>query len=151
MYRKSELVGKSTTQVGRTPNKELTVGDSEVFEKWSQALASSFDLISVAGTSFDAVENAYLTTVVIPVLVVSDGTLWTIDYSANGQIADEPKQVDECAIFLGKKYAFDKTHSFMEYQISHLHVYTKKGFDAYLEQIRSEDVWENVFPLHSVT
>ncbi|WP_395740056.1 hypothetical protein [Prosthecobacter sp.] len=153
MYRKNELVGKSTTQVGKTAtkDKELTASDSEVFDKWSQALASSFDLVSDAGTSLNEFENTCLTTVIIPVLVVSDGTLWAIDYSANGQIADEPKQVDECTIFVGKKYAFGKTHSFMEHQISHLHVYTKKGFDAFLEHIRSDDSWEDVFPLHTIT
>ncbi len=150
MYRKTEPVGKSTTQVGKTPTKELSVGDSEVFDKWSQALASSFDLISIAGTSFVTSESFSLTTVVIPVLVVSNDTLWAVDYSADGQIENEPKQVDECAVFIGKKYTFEKTHSFMEHQISHLHIYTKNGFDAFLGQIQSEDAWEDVFPLHTI-
>lgn len=151
MYRKNEPVGKSTTQVGRTPNKDLSVGDNEVFDKWSQALASSFDLISIAGTSFGEFEDSYLTTVVIPILVVSDGTLWTVDYSANGQVVDGPTQTNECAIYIGKKYIFGKTHSFMEHRVSHLHVYTKKGFDAFLRQIRTEETWEDIFPLQSVT
>ena len=151
MYRKSELVGKSTTQVGKTPSKELTAGDSEVFEKWSQALASSSDLISLAGEDHSPFEDKFLTTVVIPVLVVADGMLWVVDYSAEGQISQAPKKVSECTIFVGKKYTFGSTHSFLEHQISHLHVYTKGGFDAYLEQIRSEDVWEDIFPLYSVT
>ena len=150
-YKKGELVGKSTTQVGRTPNNEITAGDAEVYDKWSQALASSLDLLLLAARESEPREGEFLTTVVLPVLVVADDTLWAVDYSPERELTQEPRPLNECTIYVGKTYSFSTSRYHVEHRLSHLHVFTKKGFDAFLQRIAQEDDWEEIFPLHTLS
>lgn len=145
VYNKGELVGKSTTQVGRTTNNEITSGDADVYDKWSQALASSLDLLWLGSHEPEARESEFVTTVVLPVLVVADDTLWAVDYSPTGELTEEPRQLSDCTIFIGKKYSFSTSRYLIEHRLSHLHVFTKKGFDAFLQWITQEDNWEDFF------
>lgn len=151
IYNKSELVGKSTTQVGRTPNNEITSGDADVYDKWSQALASSLDLLCSAAHEPEGRESEFVTTVVLPVLVVADNTLWVVDYSLTGELTEAPRQMTECTIYIGKKFSFSTSRHPLEHRLSHLHVFTKQGFDAFLQWIAQEDNWEEFFPLHTLS
>ena len=87
-------------------------------------------------------------TVVLPVLVVSDQTLWVVDYSHEGEIVDVPTQVNESTLYLGREYwRKDRIH----HTISHLHIVTQTGLAALLRSIRDDDsVWESLFPCNRV-
>lgn len=150
VYRKGELVGKSTTQVGRTLNGDITSGDAEVYDKWSQALASSLDLLCLAAHEPEAKTGEVVTTVVLPVLVVANDTLWAADYSLKGERIDEPHQLNDCTIYIGKKYSFSTSRHPLQHRLSHLHVFTKKGFDDFLQRMKQEDDWDEFFPLHTL-
>lgn len=142
LYRVGELVGKSTAQVGRTPSKEITTKDGEVYEKWAQAIASAFDLVEQSIYDYKKTGGVRAFTMVIPVLVVADDTLWTADYSQEGKILDGPSLCGECDIFIGK----DISTPSADYTISHLHVLTKKKFDEYLDRIKGNKIyWDRIF------
>jgi len=145
VYHKGELVGKSTTQVGRTPNSELTSGDTDVYDKWTQALASSLDLLWLAAHEPEATEGEFVTTVVLPVLVVANNTLWAVDYSLTGELTEEPRQLTDCTIYIGKKHSFNTSRYLIEHRQSHLHVFTKTGFDAFLQRLKYESDWWDFF------
>src|SRR6266404_2414480 len=66
IYPADAFVGKALTQVRRDEQEQLKSGD-EVFDKWSQALASVDELVARAEGGYGA---ASLLTFVIPVLVV---------------------------------------------------------------------------------
>jgi hypothetical protein len=68
-------VGKSCDQVGRDSQNNLTSNDSDVYEKWAQAVASSHDLVHEAALQAGQTSIAFLLTSVVPVLVVPDGML----------------------------------------------------------------------------
>lgn len=150
VYHKGELVGKSTTQVGRN-NNDFFAGDADVYDKWSQALASSLDLLWLAAHEPEAKEGEFVTTVVLPVLVVANDTLWAVDYSLEGELREEPHQLNDCTIYIGKKHSFNTSRYRLEHRLSHLHVFTKNGFDAFLKRIAREDDWEEIFPLHTLS
>ena len=84
-------------------------------------------------------------TVIIPILVLADDTLWTVDYSAQGEILGDPKPSVECTIFIGKNF-FTGMQG-VDYTISHLHVFTKTKFDGYLDRVAVNDkYWDLIFP-----
>jgi hypothetical protein len=143
VFRTNEFVGKSTAQVGRAKSGEIVADDAEVYEKWSQALGSAFDLVSSSATDYEIVNDSAAATVVFPVLVIPDKTLWVADYASDGQQLGDPRQVDHCEVFLGK--TFDTQH--FQYTASHLLVFTKTKFDGYLDRLAVNDTyWQTIFP-----
>lgn len=149
IFRSREPVGKAATQVGRTVEEgkdrtsQILSNDSEAYEKWSQAIASSNDLIGQCGHSSIA-DATVAAAVVFPVLVVPNETLWCADYSVDGVLERPPQQVAQCTLFVGKRAVAGA----IEYTISHLLIFTKAAFDTYLELLKDShsDEWENLFP-----
>jgi hypothetical protein len=143
LFRPKDLVGKATVQVGRKRTGEFIANDAEVFEKWSQAIGSAHDLIAASRVDHQLVASASAASVVFPILVVGDGALWAIDYSAEGSRLGGPHLVNECSIYLGKAVAT----AGVDYNISHLQIFTKTAFDGYLNRITVNDkYWELIFP-----
>jgi hypothetical protein len=143
VFQKGDFVGKSTAQVGRAKNGEIVAGDAEVYEKWSQALGSAFDLVSSSAKDYTIADANAAATVVFPVLVISDGTLWVVDYASDGQQLSEPRQRDHCELYLAK--TFDAVD--FQYTASHLLIFTKTKFDGYLDRLAVNDnYWQLIFP-----
>jgi hypothetical protein len=143
VFQTNGFVGKSTAQVGRAKSGEIVIDDAEVYGKWSQALGSAFDLVSSSVEDYEIVNARAAATVVFPVLVIPDNTLWAADYASDGQERGDPRQVDHCEVFLGKK--FDTPH--FQYTASHLLIFTKTKFDGYLDRLAVNDkYWETIFP-----
>lgn len=148
-YEVGEFVGKSTTRVGRNVSTKDFVGDdSEVFDKWAQALSSAHDLIVNATAFSERYAQPNFFAVTLPVLVVSDGTLWTSNFRQDGK-RTPAKRTDEATIYVGKEYwtgPMGVTHT-----ISHLHVFTLKGFKRFIARIVADDdpneyIWHELFP-----
>lgn len=142
IYPEGLFVGKSTTQVGkpaqRSPNgPEFITGDAEVHDKWGQAMASAKDLITEATTyrgphSSGSEQNS----IVIPILVIPDETLWTVDYSEIGNRVGDPKLSNSCTLYLGSLYDYQVSTGKGKYCISHLNIYTVRGFVKFLEDAK---------------
>jgi hypothetical protein len=144
LFQYKALVGKDTVQVGRTQTGEFVGNDAEVFEKWSQAIGSAYDLIGASSTDHQRLGSACAATVIFPILVVTDGTLWAVDYSAEGGVLGDPHLVNECSIYLGKTIS---TARGIDYKLSHLQIFTKTAFDGYLNRIAVNDkYWDLIFP-----
>ena len=144
LYPVGRPVGKSTAQVGRTIQGELTSADSESYEKWSQALSSANDLVSRAFRGCDLIQTRSCQSVVLPVLVLGDGTLWTADYSSSGSLSGPPTQAEEAELFVGRAYSAGLN---TEYKISHLHIYTRSRFREILTDLVNSDAFlRKAFP-----
>lgn len=152
-YRNIEFIGKSTVQVGRTEQKkELTGDDSEVFDKWSQALSSAEDLISESANFSDKYNARWFFTGIVPMLIVPDDTLWTVNFSEAGAQMGVPKEADETLIYVGKEYW---RPGGISYIISYLHVYTLQAFKNFAGSFPSEDnpnpeIWDEFFPYDKI-
>jgi hypothetical protein len=81
-------------------------------------------------------------TIIVPILVITDGTLWVADYAENGQQAGHlPKLVDQTELYLGLKYPTFNC----DYTISHLHIYTKKGIQEFLRNVKENKDFQDRF------
>jgi hypothetical protein len=159
LYESNQMVGKSTVQVGLPPRegkksqskREFVSGDTEVYEKWTQAIASAFDLVSRSGLDYQTT-GFCASTVILPILIVPEKTLWVADYSGKGRALGQPTRSDECSLFLGKDIS---THWPPEmrpvvYRISHLQIFTKPGFDGYLDRLTNAKFRDRIFPSTSL-
>ena len=144
LYPAGRPVGKSTAQVGRTLQGELTSADSESYEKWSQAMSSAHDLVDRAVRGCELTQTRSCLAVVLPVLVLGDQTLWTADYSASGSPIGQPKQAEEAELFVDRSYFVGKQ---IRYRISHLHIFTRSRFREFLSDlVNAEAHLKKAFP-----
>lgn len=138
LYRPDGLVGKTTVQVGREEGKRdddkkpFTVSDGETFDKWSQALSSAEYLVQLTRERRGENESGYFYSLILPILVVSDDTLWVVDYSDNGNTA--PELVKETTLFVDRSYKLQQGH----FTATHLHIYTRSGFSEFLDEFESQ-------------
>lgn len=132
LYEQNEMVGKSLAQVGRTQSGDFTDSDALAYDKWTQAMASSAALIELG---LKAQLGRHLTAVV-PCLVVSDSTLWAVDYGTDGSVKTDPVQVDEVTYFDGRNCG-----QAYEFRISHLHIFTERGMLNRLDEIAKGRAW----------
>ena len=134
LYPLSEFVGKALSQVGFNGEGKLHSKDSEVFEKWGQAIASSNQLIKRAASLNKSMQKPLQKSAVLPVLVVPDGTLWVVNYSGLGDHT-EPAQAQEAKYFIGSTQTIDEGQS-VTLILSHLHIVTKNGLEKLLLRFR---------------
>jgi hypothetical protein len=144
LYPFESLVGRSLTQVGRNRDGDLSASDAESFEKWSQALSSASDLVQQACMAAERSAGKEFATFVLPVLVVSDGTLWVADYASAGELVGAPRQEDHVTFSISRRY--DGPNRFA-YEITHLHFLTRSGASAFFDRIGNDPTfWDAAFP-----
>jgi hypothetical protein len=137
LYGADVPVGKKTVQVGREEGKReddkkpFIAFDGETFEKWSQALSSADDFVQVTRQHRGENGSGNFYSLILPILVVSDDTLWVADYSGMGN--SPPQQVRETTLFV------DRTYNLAQgvLKVTHLHICTRSGFVDFLAQLQS--------------
>jgi hypothetical protein len=143
LYKTGNTVGKAMRQVFRDSKGKLDGGD-EVFDKWAQALASAAEVISNAAVDVSQRFAKIRAIAVLPVLVVSDKTLWIADYASDGQLKQDPFVHDDITYYLGRKY--DLVRELLPFTISHLHIYTRSTVNTLFTEIaNSGGIWEQMF------
>jgi hypothetical protein len=120
LYLKDYYVAKSSDQVGRANDGTIQATDGGVFEKISQAINASRDLISEAYYLDVGQEDRY--TLVCPVLVVPDSMLWQVKYSDDGGLIGSPEPINHVSYFIGKEWGVGMLG--MSYSLSHLEILT---------------------------
>ena len=134
LYPNKLFVAKSADQIGkRYDNSEITATNGEVFDKISQAINSSIDLISEAYYLDTDVFPAYLT-FVCPVLVIPDGSLWQANYSDNGEQIGKPKLINHIPYYIGKEWTVGNGLQSLTYTISHLEIVTYSEIDTFVNK-----------------
>lgn len=134
VYAVDQFVGKSCAQVGKKAhNDSIDASDAEVFEKWSQALASADDLAHEATEESEQRKDAFLS-LILPVLVVPDGSLWQTNYESNGTRIDDPVQTDRCSFFVGQYYSAGWLQG-TSLTVSHLEFVTLSGLEILMTDI----------------
>ena len=139
-YKEGDPVGKKMARVGRTADKEkaLTSSDADIFEKWSQALASADDLGDEA-TEFGTKANSVVCTVILPVLVVPDNTLWSVIYRSDGSRLENPVPTNRCSVYVGQGYSVGEKLRSVYFMISHLEIVTQAGLKELSTSIFTDD------------
>jgi hypothetical protein len=144
MYPVSEGVGKSMRQIRRERRGNMASGD-DVFDKWMQALASLTELVEIGAHQLRTGARQSLRQIAfLPVLVVSDETLWVADYSSRGDLQRTPFQVADITYYLGRKYPLEREH--VSLTVTHLHITTRSAVRPWLEEIANGGgIWQELF------
>ncbi len=127
-YAIGDSVGKSVMQVRRGPDNAIVGNDSDVFEKWSQALASAQELADESTEEGQAKRSVFIS-LILPILVVPDGTLWKVEYDEKGNRTCDPVRVDRCSFYTGRDYWAGSQLQGTTLTISHLEFVTLSGLD----------------------
>lgn len=138
-YKQLDAVGKSCDQVGRraTQSGEIIGNDGDVFEKISQAINAGYDLIQKA--HYEADKGIDVISIVVPVLIVPNNSVWSVWYNLQGEIEREPTQESNVEYYLNKSWLVGNSSAeySTRYYISHLEIAQidsiKKMIDKYTE------------------
>lgn len=146
VYPQNQWVGKSMTQVGWGDKEGLfKAGDAEVFDKWAQSINSSADLVASA-----LVDSSINETAVIAVLVVSNGTLWAVDYDDEGRVASAPHPENDVTFYVDRTLKVQVGGRSCQFQATHLHICTEDGMKAFLSRLADHgDAAYNTFFLNT--
>lgn len=148
LYPVGECVGKAITQVGIGTDGEFVANDGETYEKWSQAFASLTGLVDRGWRGYERSTSRSFLSLSIPVLVVSDETLWVADYTSDGSLLSGPRQEDAAELFVWREYQGPANHRFVA---THLHVVTKSGLLAFYRQLTHDQTFfDKAFPHNHV-
>ncbi len=145
-YHVGAPVGKS---ILRYQNNPYAKQPDDPYAQWSQALASCATLIVQAYTDATVNPAAPDLCFILPALIVSDGSLWTVDYDENGSRGD-PQLAEETTFFLGQDYTASSSDpaGHPKYSLSHLHIYTKTGLVRALQTLNNRNEpkeWERIY------
>jgi hypothetical protein len=146
-YRAHDLVGKKAVRIKRDDKGGIRGdSDSDVYDKWAQAIASSVGLVEEASQCAPPACRVY--SAVLPVVVVPDGSLWVVQHDKDGK-ANLPTQMDNCEYFVGRRISLTEPPNEQFFRFSHFHFFTVKGFEKFLSETANEkraSVWNKLFP-----
>jgi len=143
LYKTDEYIAKSFDQVGRhISNNAIVNNDINTFEKISQAINSTYDLI--LSTKNEESERV-LFSFILPILIIPDETLWVINYDELGNAIGKPKSAKSISYFINRSWSFgEKTQ--WKYSLSHLEIVTFSFIEKYIDNLLNADYeWENIF------
>jgi hypothetical protein len=151
IYRAHRPVGKSMARIGREATKKSSIvaNDQDVFDRWAQSLASAHDLVvdSYWEGSDDDPSVSYVA--ILPMVVVPDGRLWTVDYDANGDRKNDPTPTDQCSLFVNHGYRMDPAGPWL--RISHVEFVTFSRLAAFVTDcLKDRAAMESIFPQETV-
>lgn len=139
IYSPTEPVGKGCAQARRKAS-ERDQSDSEVYDRWSQALQSAQDLADRAvGPGVGRLSAIF------PILVVPDETLWVADFGEDGLRKEDPRTATRCAYYVGREYSVADGPTKMSYSISHLEFATIRGLEEFGAWLRSPGCLDDIF------
>jgi hypothetical protein len=149
-YGVGDPVGKVCAQVGRDSQDKIVGSDQEVYDKWSQALSSAYDLVtwSLASTEYPDADVRPVSAV-LPVLVVPDERLWVADFDELGEMTEGPRLSNHCTLYVDKSdWVRGGGPKGFQYSMSHVEVMTPPYLGQFIQALQnSEDVpWAEFFP-----
>ena len=133
LYPPNEMVGKSTSQVGRVRHDNSIVeNDSDIFEKWSQCVSSAEDLAQrLDEEPAPDDEEAFRLSMLIPIVVVPDGRLWSVPYAVDGTRLADPTCTSRVSCFIGREYEISRVPG-QWIRVSHIELMTPTGLSDFI-------------------
>jgi len=145
IYPPEDFVGRNVLQLkpGKKIGSYVSARDSELYEKWFQALASAVDLVAGAMRYAERFDRPHVYTLILPIVVLPNDTLWRAEYSDDGELLKDPEKTDECELFVGRQIAPPiELGDFVDsYTFSHLHFFTAEGFTQFLLKVTRDHDW----------
>lgn len=124
-------------------------GEKEVFERYAQALSSAFDLARRSCSFARATHKEVISSLILPLIVLPDRSLWRVDHDGAGSIVGEPVLVEQCSYFVDWRFnAGELAHlNQNDFAFTHVQFLTLQGFGAFVAKFsRSRAFWQTIFP-----
>lgn len=139
IYKVNDRTGKSTEQIGKKENQgkdnssiNFTSNDSEIFDKISQAINSSYSQIIEASHQPPGTHN-----LIFPVLVIPNETLWAVDYSVNVEHEWSVSSANHISYYIGKEWTTKEKvpAQRITYNLSHLEIVTIGYLETFINHL----------------
>jgi len=146
-YLQEEFVGKNFLRLKPKDSRSavaVAAPDSDIYERWAQALSSAVDL---ADAAFDyAPAREIIWSAVLPAVVVPDESLWRAAYQNDGKMATDPEKVGQCEYYVGHTIRLRSPPEERSFTFSHIHFFTLRGFASFLSKMAVNDhAWDRLF------
>lgn len=119
---------------------------ADIYDGWSQALSSSVELAENACRAATNHQPRF-TSLLLPIVVVPNGSLWQAEYDRKGTLPQEPRQADQCDYFVEQRLKLQG----WQFTITHIHFVTLTGLKQLVEHFykNTMSVWDCIFPAGS--
>jgi hypothetical protein len=128
-------VGKSCAQVGRGHEDMIVATDTDVFDKYTQALHSVEDLLQEAAYAVQTGGHEAVATIVLPILVVPDGSLWEVLFDVDGSQLGCPKRTDRCSFFVERGYNLGDAAASTYHLMGNIEFVTTTGLNSLVREV----------------
>lgn len=152
VYVSGQFVGKSLMRFKPDPKDPAklvrgAVQESEIYGRWSQALASANDLCKAAPRYGLGPAPDRATTMTIPCVVVPDGTLWACFYDSDGNLKSDPVPRDEVHFFVNHAIEVNLLLFDDKVALTHIHFLTVTGLKTFIEDLNANvpHIWNRWF------
>lgn len=148
IYPEGRSVGKSVFCLPLNSNSQkplLFIKESQVYERYSQSLASLEDMILQENNKLLTTPNG-MRLAGMAILVVPEGCLWTVPYDSRGTRTSNPRRVDHANLFISRE--IDRLGCSDIFVVTHLDIMTTVGFTKFTQELLCErsELWEDIFP-----
>ena len=131
---------------GTTEERPKAISESDLYDKWSQALASAVELAEAARDYARNMPKGKALTAILPLVVVPDERLWQVVYEENGSLSGDPAPVTECVLYVGREINLGSSDAPQPFRFSHIHFFTLGGFRKFLSGMACSDAeWAKPF------
>jgi hypothetical protein len=146
IYRPGNFVGKSLLRIQSDKKPMTASNDSDVYEKWAQALSSAVELADSACQLTERFKSDKVFASILPVVVVPDDLLWRVVYDEKGAITTDPEKVNEAEFYIGRQIKVGLREIPQRFYFSHVHFFTLNGFQSFLSKMAVNDrAWHELF------
>ncbi len=139
-YKPGSFVGKSILRLKPDKKEEklekASGPEHDVHARWSQALASAYELCASAISFGHKKAGDNIWTLTLPIVVVPDGSLWKASYDSGGRCTD-PEPADDIAYQVNYLVDITTTLQSAKITLSNMHFMTAKGLFAFLKSIEN--------------
>jgi hypothetical protein len=135
-YPPGTFCGKSLLRLKPDNKGNLSsVPDPDIYDKWSQALASGVDLVNFACEISKTLREEHFYTAILPIVVVPDNSLWKAEYDETGTMIADPEPTTGIEFFVGRKIQVGHVQLPQWFKFWHIHFLTLMGFQTFLAKI----------------
>jgi hypothetical protein len=152
IYPLGEFVGKNHLKLSSVKNGKLCVDknlQTDIYDRWSQAVASSRDLAENALWFARNRQILDCLSFIMPLVVVPDESLWKAEYDNSGKLSNEPVATNEVRYFIATPFC-KGIGNFTSpwFVVTNIHFVTITGLKNLLESYSKTDgkIWEQMFP-----
>lgn len=153
LYPSGAPVARLITQIGKSERGDKVSANSDIYEKWGQALSSMDDMVAeFEDLIYEPDNSVFVFAAALPIVVVPDGTLWSVEYSIDGIINEKPSLVDRVSFFCDftiKDKRIPAAKRRPDFYITHVEFMTVSGLKSFISDVMNRLESCGIFPVRN--